>query len=230
MQNQNLNSFTPSELLGPLNDIELKYAPKELFISGKKQLLTKSLRVAVVGTRNPSEEGMRRTARLIRELVQKKCIIVSGLAKGIDTIAHSTTIKAGGRTIAVLGNSLDEFYPKSNIDLQKTIAKEHLLISQFPSGYPTTKRNFVMRNRTMALVSETSVIVEAGDGSGTLHQGWEMLRLGRPLFIMKSTCENKEISWPLEMLKYGAVCLSESSDLFDFFPNPAESMDQYIAV
>ena len=132
--------------------------------------------------------------------------MVSGLARGIDAIAHETAIENGGRTIAGFGTPLDCFYPRENEALQRRIMTEHLAVSQFPHGYPVLRKSFPMRNRTMALLSHASVIVEAGDGSGTLPQGWEALRLGRPLFILKSLVQDDSLTWPAEMMQYGCPC------------------------
>lgn len=98
--------------------------------------------------------------------------------------------------------------------------KNHLVISQFSPRSPIQRGNFPMRNRTMALISHASIIVEAGDTSGSLHQGWEALRLGRPLFILESIINNKKLKWPQEMIKYGAIILStkDIKPLFDVLP------------
>ena len=111
-------------------------------------------------------------------------------------------------------------YPKQNAELQDRIVREHLLMSQFPVGYPVKPQNFPMRNRTMALVSDVTIIMEATDESGSLHQGWEALRLGRGLFIAKSIVENNGVTWPEKFLHYGARVLSDGSleELFDFLP------------
>ncbi|MFB5600566.1 MAG: DNA-processing protein DprA [Nitrososphaeraceae archaeon] len=81
----------------------------------------------------------------------------------------------------------------------------HLAISQFHSNHRTTPKDFVIRNRTMALISDATIIVEAGETSGSLHQGWEALRLGRSLFIWKSIFNKTQLTWPEKMLKYGAI-------------------------
>lgn len=135
----------------------------------------------------------------------------SGLAEGIDTAAHTTAIESGGRTIAVLGPPLDQAYPASNRGLQERIAERDLLVSQFRSGAPVRQKNFPMRNRTMALLTDATVIVEAGEKSGTLHQGWEALRLGRTLFLMESVAADPRLCWPKEMIAYGAQVLSREN-------------------
>lgn len=147
-------------------------------------------------------------------------MVVSGLAEGIDTVAHNTAMNAGGRTIAVLGTPLDRAYPKSNEALLARIVGEHLAVSQFASGTPVSRGNFPQRNRTMALMSHASVIIEAGKKSGTQHQGWESIRLGRPLFIMASVVADNRLGWPQKMMDYGAVSLelSESSAIADVLP------------
>lgn len=190
---------TPEEALGPLNAVEQKNAPKSLFLAGDSALLGLAPRVAIVGSRKASETGLRRAQRLARNLSSIGATVVSGLALGVDKAARSAAIAPGGRTIAVLGTPLDRFYPAANRSLQELIMSEHLAVSQFPEGYPTTRKCFPMRNRTMALISDASVIAEAGESSGSISQGWEALRLGRPLFIMRSVVENPALSWPAEL-------------------------------
>lgn len=209
------NSFRelrPAELLGTLNEVEQKNAPKTLFVAGDVGLLTGGqLRVSVVGTREPTPEGAERTRALALELTRRGITVVSGLAKGVDTAAHRAAIENGGRTIAVLGTPLDVAYPAENRELQHLIMHEHLAVSQFPRGMRGGAKAFPMRNRTMALISDATVIVEAGEGSGTLHQGWEALRLGRPLLLMESLVERGDLTWPAEMLRFGAEVLSRGN-------------------
>ena len=90
-------------------------------------------------------------------------MIVSGLAEGIDTAAHTAAISRGGRTIAVLGTPLDQVFPRQNAALQDQIMREHLAVSQFPAGHPVQRKNFPLRNR-WALISDATVIIEAGKG------------------------------------------------------------------
>lgn len=212
-----MNTARAEELLGPLNPVEQKFAPKQLWTEGDVKLLLQHPRVAVVGTRHPSEEGQRRARKLTRALVGGGVCIVSGLAEGVDTIAHTEAIAHRGRTIAVIGTPLDQAFPKQNAALQRQIGLEHLLVSEFAPGSAVARGNFPRRNRTMALIADASVIVEAGDGSGTLSQGWETLRLGRPLFLLKSLVDST-LTWPREMLDHGALVLEQIEDLFPVLP------------
>jgi len=207
------------ELLGALSEIEQKYAPERLFVAGKIELPLPHPRVAIIGTRTPSGEGLKIASRLSKTLAQQGVIIVSGLARGIDTAAHNAAIEAGGRTIAVLGTPLSQTYPGENAELQSLIMRSHLAVSQFDERLPTTRTNFVVRNRTMALIADASVIIESGEGGGSLHQGWEALRLGRPLFIHTREFAKRGLEWPRKMAEYGAVEFKEPSDILDFLPS-----------
>lgn len=213
-----IKKIRPEELLGPLNDVERKNAPEWLYLAGDRELLRTGPRVSIVGTRGATKDGLRRAERLARELVTQEVVVASGLARGIDTAAHRATIQAGGRTIAVLGTPLDKTYPAENAELQHLIINEHLAISQFPTGHPTSRSNFPRRNRTMALLTDATVIVEAAEGSGSISQGWEALRLGRRLFIMRNVVDDPDLSWPAEMIKYGADVLTETQDLLEALP------------
>ena len=213
-------SIQLKDLLGrSLNDIESKYAPKEIFYEGAMEIPLPCPRVSIIGSRGASERGLAEAKEITKILVENEVVIVSGLAKGIDTVGHKTAIKNGGRTIAVIGTPLNKVYPKENLELQNELKKNHLVISQYPVGYPTTPKDFVFRNRTMALISDATVIVEAGDSSGSLHQGWETLRIGRPLFICKAVVENKQLEWPKQMMEYGAMKLEESTDILENLPS-----------
>ena len=177
--------------------------------------------MSVVGSRHATPEALKRARALTEALVNRSVVVVSGLAEGIDTVAHTTAIERGGRTIAVLGTPLDVAYPKSNRELQHRIARDHLLVSQFESGPAVHMSNFPIRNRTMALLSDATVIVEAGLKSGTEHQGWEALRLGRLLFIAETLAQRTDLPWVQKMRQYGAQVLSRSN-LDEFIANLPE--------
>jgi DNA processing protein len=156
--------------------------------------------VAVVGTREVSKEGAARSRRLARELAAAGVVIVSGLAKGVDTEALSAAIEAKGRVVAVIGTPVDKAYPAENARLQESIYRDHLLISQFAIGERVYRSNFPDRNKLMAAVSDATVIIEAGDTSGTLHQASECVRLERWLLIAKSVADDPSLQWPSRFL------------------------------
>lgn len=221
-------SISVEDLLGrTLNDVETKYAPELLYIQGSLEIPLPCPKVSIIGTRKPSTRGLIDAQSIAKTLTENQIIITSGLAEGIDTAAHRTAIDNGGRTIAVLGTPLNKVYPKKNLGLQQEIMENHLAISQFPVGYPITKKNFIIRNRTMALISDASIIVEAGNSSGSLHQGWETLRLGRPLFIWKSLLNNSDLDWPKTMLEYGAMELGNPIDVLEVIPSNLKTIDLF---
>jgi DNA processing protein len=172
--------------------------------------LVESRCVAVVGTRGPTADGIARATRLVKELVKDNFTIVSGLASGIDTVAHETAIEEGGRTIAVIGTPLSHTYPKDNVDLQRKIADEYLLISQVPvkryegQDYRRNRLFFPERNITMSALTEATIIVEAGETSGTLIQARAALHQGRKLFILDN-CFKRGLSWPQKFADKGAI-------------------------
>ncbi len=199
------------ETLGELTSSEIKNAPEILFCEGDLNLLLEGTRVSVVGSRDVSPAGQLRAQTLTKALVRHGIIVVSGLAEGVDTIAHRTAMENEGRTIAVLGTPLSQVYPKSNAALLQCIKKDHLAISQFAENHPFQKKNFPVRNRTMALISDATIIVEAKQNSGTRHQGWEALRLGRVVYLLENVVLDKANTWAQEMLDYGAQILTRNN-------------------
>lgn len=181
--------------------------------------LVNSRSVAVVGTRHPSKEGLARTRKLVRKLVEDDFTVVSGLAAGVDTEAHKTAIAAGGRTIAVIGTPLSHVYPKENAELQRQIAEHFLLISQVPvrryenQNYRVNRFFFPERNITMSALTEATIIVEAGETSGTLIQARAALQQGRKLFILDSCFRNKELTWPQKYAEKGAIRVTDYDDI-----------------
>jgi DNA processing protein len=176
--------------------------------------------VAVVGSRQATKDGISRATRLVRELVKRDFTVVSGLAVGIDTAAHRTAIDTGGRTIAVVGTPLGQVYPKENRDLQEEIASRFLLISQVPvlryaaQKWFWNRSFFPERNITMSALTEATIIVEAGDTSGTLTQARAALHQGRKLFILDSCFRRKNLTWPARFEKLGGIRVRDSADIW----------------
>lgn len=199
---------------------DAKYPVELLYYQGAWELSEKRS-LAVVGSRKPSEEGRLRAERLARELVKRDFAVVSGLATGIDTAAHTAAIEAGGTTIGVIGTPLGEYYPKENRALQERIAKEHLLISQIPvlryevQPFLQKRHYFPERNATMSALTEGTIIVEAGETSGTLTQARAALFQGRKLFILESCFNNPAISWPAKFEQKGAIRVKTPDDIWE---------------
>lgn len=185
--------------------------PVELLYYRGNWELVETPSVAIVGTREPSEDGAANAQRIARAFVREGYTVVSGLAKGIDTAVHTATLEAGGRTVAVIGTPLFNTYPRENAGLQSEIAKNHLLISQVPflryarQHYKANSLFFPARNVTMSALTKATVIVEAGNTSGTLVQARAALAQGRKLFILESCFRNASLTWPAKYEKQGAI-------------------------
>ncbi|MEO0551274.1 MAG: DNA-processing protein DprA [Pseudomonadota bacterium] len=203
-----------------------RYAPELIYYQGLWDLLYSKSAVAIVGTRTPSEQGALRTKHLVRRLVDDGATIVSGLAKGIDTAAHTACIEAGGQTIGVLGTPITKAYPKQNLDLQQELAANHLLVSQVPINRydmqvnPVHNRHFFPeRNVMMSALTRATVIVEAGETSGTLVQAKAAIEQGRMLFILDNCFRNDKLSWPKKFEEMGAIRVKDYDDIrYKLFP------------
>lgn len=216
--------FTPNVMIYGTYDYpeklrDAKHPIELLYYKGNIGYLNAPKSVAVVGSRKPSPEGIIRARKLAKMLVDNDIVVFSGLAEGIDTIAHTTTIKEGGRTVAVIGTPLNEYYPKQNKPLQDYISQNHLLVSQIPflkysiQDYRFNRGFFPERNKTMSALSDATVIVEASETSGTLIQAKAALDQGRKLFILQNCFENKNISWPERFEREGAIRIKTFDDI-----------------
>ena len=203
----------PERLRDAAHPVEL------LYYRGWWDLIDAPKRIAIVGSRNVSEDGIRRTQRLVRLLVHDGFTIVSGLAKGVDTAAHTTAIENGGNTIAEIGTPITEYYPPENKELQDLIAEKYLLISQVPiwryanQDYRSNRLFFPERNATMSAVAQATVIVEASDTSGTLAQARAALQQGRKLFILDNCFRDPKLTWPARFQEKGAIRVTDIEDI-----------------
>ncbi|MDI1336124.1 MAG: DNA-protecting protein DprA [Lacunisphaera sp.] len=197
----------------------LRDCPVELFYYRGDLGILESRCVSVVGAREASDEGLARARKLSRGLAKAGFTIISGLAKGIDTAALTAAIEADGRVVGVIGTPIDASYPKENAALQEEIARKHLLISQVPffryhhEHFARKKLYFPLRNETMSALSEATIIIEAGETSGTLTQARAALNQGRKLLILNSCFENRKITWPARFAEKGATRVSTMEDI-----------------
>lgn len=188
-------------------------APTVLFYQGDLKLLQKDA-VAVVGAREAHEYGKCVVKDFVHTL-SKRLVIVSGLAKGIDRIAHEETIKNGGRTIGVIGCGLDIFYPRENEQLQKEIAKNHLLLSEYPLGVRPNKHHFPMRNRIIAGLTLGTCVVEAKVRSGSLITAQIALENGREVFAVPGDVLNKHSNGCHLLIQDGAKCTFSAEHIIE---------------
>lgn len=165
----------PAQLRG------IREMPPLLFTRG--EIRPDARAIAVVGTRNASDDGLRIARAVATSLARQDVTVVSGLAKGIDTAAHQAALEADGRTVAVIGTGIRQHYPAVNRRLQDHIARVGLVVSQFWPDAPPTKQTFPMRNAVMSGYAAATVVVEAGWKSGARIQARMALQHGRPVVL-----------------------------------------------
>lgn len=194
---------------------EIMDYPKILFYKGDLSLAQKCC-VAVVGSRKTTQYG-RNTAELIgQRLAQKEIIVVSGMARGIDTCAHTGTLDAGGKTIAVLGCGVDVCYPKENRELMELIEKNGLILSEYPPGTEPRKYYFPQRNRIISGLSEATVIVQAGNNSGALITAEFAAEQGKDVFSVPGNIDSRYNLGNNKLLKEGAIPVTCIEDILEY--------------
>jgi len=191
--------------------------PLLLFVRGNTELLAGPC-VAVVGTRRPSPYGTAVTDRFARELALAGLTIVSGMARGIDTSAHTAALGAAGKTIAVLGCGVDVVYPAENKKLAAQIARDGLVLSEYPLRTPGYPQNFPVRNRIVSGLSYGVLIVEGAQYSGSAITARVALDQGREVFAVPGNITSKQSWGPNLIIRQGARLVQEPSDVLCDLP------------
>ncbi len=192
----------------------LDNAPPILYVKGD---LTEEDRfaLAMVGSRNMSEYGRKIAADLSYELASTGLTIVSGMARGVDTVSHSGALRAGGRSIAVLGCGLDICYPAENKGLMTALSKSGCVISEFPLGTPPVRENFPRRNRLISGLSLGVLVVEATERSGSLITARFALEQGKEVFAVPGNITSGNARGTNGLIKMGAKPVQSSEDVIE---------------
>ena len=191
--------------------------PLILYFKGDPGLLDPGkTRVCIVGTRRPSAYGRRVTRDFSGNLSKHDIVIVSGLARGVDTRAHEACLDSGGKTIAVMPCGLDRIYPKENRELFEKIAAEGLLLSELLPGTDPIRQYFPARNRILAALSDCILITEAGRNSGTLHTASFAAAQGKEVFAVPSIIYSETAEGNLSLLKDGSAVATEPEDILAY--------------
>lgn len=194
---------------------EIYDAPISLYVRGNKNILNE-LSVAIIGCRECTEYGRNITKNLSYNIAKNKINIVSGLAKGIDGIAHQGALFAGGKTVAVLGNGLDTIYPKENEHLAlEILQKGGAIISEYPLGTKPEKQNFPERNRIVSGMSKGIIVVEAKEKSGTLITVDFALEQGRDVFVVPGNINSEASIGTNDLIKQGAKLITSYKDVLE---------------
>lgn len=204
--------------------------PKEIYAIGNLSLLAKQPSLAVVGSRRVSPYGRQVTSQLIEELAAQNIVIISGLALGVDAIAHRAALDVKGATIAVLACGLDTLYPATNTRLGHDILNNGgLIISEYPEGTPPLRQHFIARNRLVSGLGYGVLITEAAAKSGTLHTAGFALEQGKTVFTVPGNITSPLSAGTNNLIKTGALPVTEASDvLFALGIKAAEPAQQQI--
>lgn len=208
------NQYPSISILDDEYPMELKNCynpPVLLFYQGNVDLL-KRPKMAVVGARTASQTGTKSVQKIVSEL-GNQFVIVSGLARGIDTSAHISALKNGGATIAVIGCGLDVHYPKENKLLQEYLGKNHLILSEYAVGEAPLKFHFPERNRIIAGLSQGVIVAEAKMRSGSLITCERALEEGRDVFAIPGNILNGKSDGCHHLIKEGAKCITSGMDV-----------------
>jgi DNA processing protein len=214
-QEENPNFWTPADADYPRLLLETPSPPPVLYYRGEVDLsenLGQKPLVGIVGTRQPSDYGIRWTRQISTALAKNGFTVVSGMAEGIDTEAHGATIKAGGRTLAVLGTGVDVIYPHKNRDLYKQILDAGLVLSEYPAKTPPDRKNFPRRNRIIAGLSRAILVMEAPLKSGALITATYANDFGRDVYALPGRLDDYPSQGCLKLLSQGASIIFRELD------------------
>ena len=208
-------SFSILDDVYPFSLCEIYDAPVLLFYKGELNLL-KLPKVAVVGSRSCSQLGTKSVGKVIQGL-ENELVIVSGLARGIDTAAHMSILQNGGKTIAVIGTGLDVSYPKSNKRLQNYIGEHHLLLSEYGPGEEPLKYHFPARNRIIAGLCRGVIVAEAKMRSGSLITCERAMEEGRDVFAIPGNILDGRSDGCHHLIQEGAKLITSGQDVLSEF-------------
>lgn len=196
---------------------EIVDAPLVLHYRGDLSLLNR-LSIAVVGSRKASPYGINAASHLASGLAAAGLVIVSGLARGIDTAAHEAALQCGGATVAVLGTGIDVVYPRSNGRLFARVAAQGLIITEFPPGAPPKAEHFPMRNRVISGLARGTLIVEATTRSGSLITARMAAEQGRDVFAVPGSIFSTGSEGAHRLVQYGAKLVHDANDVLEELP------------
>lgn len=216
MQSKNIKNITIYDKQYPQILREISQPPVMLFAIGDLALLEEEM-LAVVGTRKPSHYGIYATKKIVGDLVEYGFTIVSGLAKGIDSLAHSVTLENAGKTIAVLGCGVDVVYPQEHRNLYNSIAKNGLVISEYLPGERARHGYFPLRNRIISGLSYGTLVVEASLKSGTLITAQASLEQSREVFAIPGPISSINSVGTNHLIKQGAKLVQTVDDIIEEF-------------
>ncbi|NYF51708.1 DNA-processing protein DprA [Tunturiibacter gelidoferens] len=211
--------LTPEDEAYPERLREIYDPPSTLWIRGDLSLLARP-GIAVVGTRQPSPYGAGMAELLSRDLANRRMVILSGMARGVDTAAHKGAIEAGGKTVAVWGTGIDVIYPKENKKLaEQIVATGGTIVSEYPLGTFPAPQNFPIRNRILSGMSVGVLVIEAAEYSGTRITARCAMEQNRDVYAVPGNVTNKNAWGPNTLIKQGAKLTATWEDIWEDLPS-----------
>ncbi len=215
---QQARLLTPEDEDYPGSLLGIYDPPTVLWVRGDVGLLNRP-GIAVVGTRQPTPYGSGMAEMLSRDLARRRVVVMSGMARGVDTCAHKGALDAGGATVAVWGTGIDVIYPKENKRLaEQIVAQGGAIVSEFPLGTFPAPQNFPIRNRTLSGMSVGVLVVEGGEYSGTRITARCALEQGRDVYAVPGNATNKNAWGPNTLIKQGAKLTATWEDIWEDLP------------
>jgi DNA processing protein len=216
---QQAGYLTPEDEEYPQRLLEIYDPPPVLWVRGNPALLNRAA-IAVVGTRQPTPYGSGMAEVISRDLARRGLVVMSGMARGVDTSAHKGALDAGGATVAVWGTGIDVIYPKENKKLaEQIVAQGGAIVSEFPLGTFPAPQNFPIRNRTLSGMSVGVLVVEAAEYSGTRITARCALEQGRDVYAVPGNATNKNSWGPNTLIKQGAKLTATWEDIWEDLPS-----------
>ncbi|WP_346912818.1 DNA-processing protein DprA [Clostridium sp.] len=213
---KDINICTINDVDYPKSLLQYDDAPFGMFYKGNISMINEKKNISIVGSRKCSRYGIDVTNSMVEQLSPYEINIVSGMAKGIDSVAHKAAIKNKIKTVAVLGSGIDVIYPKENYRLyHEILEKDGCIISEFPLGTPPLSRNFPMRNRIISGICELLIVTEGGEKSGTLITVGTALEQGKNIIVVPGSIFSSESKGTNKLIKDGAYVYTDIEDVLN---------------
>lgn len=214
-ETQNHHFWTPSDPEYPQLLWEIPDPPPVLYHHGNVNKWSEETAIAIIGTRNPSSYGRKWARKIATALAEHGFIVVSGLAEGIDAVAHQTCLEAGGISLAVVGTGVDKVYPAKHLQLYQELLKTGAVISEYPHGTTPEKSHFPQRNRIIAGLCRASIVIEAPVRSGALITAYQANEYGRDVYALPGALDTEQAIGCLQLINRGAQIILGINELLE---------------
>ncbi|WP_406846158.1 DNA-processing protein DprA [Bacillus safensis] len=214
---QNIHMIPITSPLYPSTLKNIYDPPPVLFLKGNVSYLNEEKSLGVVGTRIPSSYGEACVKKIVGELVKEDWMIVSGLAKGIDGLAHKECIRKKGKTIGIIAGGFQHVYPKEHAQMAQYMGEHHLLLSEHPPYVKPEKWHFPMRNRLISALTKGTIVIQCKEKSGSLITAYQALEQGKEVFAVAGSIFDSNSTGPARLIQQGAKLVHSTKDILEEF-------------